>query len=173
MDDLFTNKMYRTFCVFLELPTTNFSARGLARRLTISHATVLKHLDTLERKGLIRRNDDSLYVTYYANSTSIWFRFYQRQQLVWSLMDCGIIQHLEKQTLPSCIVLFGSGARGTLMPNSDIDLFVEATAVGLSLKKYERQLQRTVNILFDTSIRNLSEELARNIMNGVILYGRL
>ena len=86
-------------------------------------------------------------------------------------MDSGVIEHIQKETLPSSMILFGSGAKGTFTEESDIDIFVEAKETKLNLAKYEKKLGKKINILFEKSINELSKELRNNIINGCLLQG--
>ena len=83
----------------------------------------------------------------------------------------SLIDFIQKQTLPSSIILFGSGAKATFTEKSDIDIFVEAKDSGLDILKFEKRLKRKINLLYESNINNLSKELRNNIANGVILYG--
>ena len=86
-------------------------------------------------------------------------------------MDSGIVGCIQKETLPSSIILFGSGAKATFVEKSDIDIFVEAKDSKLNLAKYEKKLNRKISLLFEPNLNNLSKELRNNIINGIILYG--
>ena len=67
--------------------------------------------------------------------------------------------------------MFGSCAKGEYNSKSDIDLFVEDKKSKLDLVEYENVLKHRINIFFDKSIHNLSQELTNNILNGEKLYG--
>lgn len=157
--------------MFIEFPVKDFSVRGIARALKLSHATVLKYINDLLKLGLIRKKEETLYPTFYANTESQKYRFYKRNYLVFRLIDSGVINFVQKEVLPSCIVLFGSGAKAVFTQQSDIDIFVEAKEIPLNLSKYEKLLGRKINLLFEQNINNLSKELRNNIINGVVLYG--
>lgn len=171
MDELFKNNTYKILELFIEFPTKDFSMRGIARQLELSHATVLKYIADLEKAGLIKRKEATLYPTYYANTESQKYRFYKKNWLIFKIVESGLIDRIQKEALPSSIVLFGSGAKATFTEKSDIDIFVEAKETKLDLTKYEKRLNRKINILFEQNINNLSKELRNNIINGIILYG--
>ena len=75
MDEIFKNNVYRILELFIEQPQKDFSARGIARKLNISHATVLKHIDSLQKLGLIKKKKETLYPTFYANTESQKYKF--------------------------------------------------------------------------------------------------
>jgi predicted nucleotidyltransferase len=171
MDEIFKNNAYRILELFIEFPGKDFSIRGIARHLNLSHATVLKYINDLERLGFIKKKEDSLYPTYFANAEDKRYKFHKKNYLVWKLIDSGMIEFIQKETLPSSIILFGSGAKATFTEKSDIDIFVEAKESKLNIKKYEKELNRNINLLFEPKLSHLSKELRNNIINGVVLYG--
>lgn len=171
MDELFKNKSYKILELFIAKPAKDFSARGMARELDVSHATVLNYIEELEKEGLIKKKEETLYTTYYANTESEKYKFYKKNYLVFKLKDSGLIDYLQKQTLASSIVLFGSGAKATFTEKSDVDIFIEAEEKYFDIKKYERIIGRKINLLFEPRINNLSKELRNNILNGELLYG--
>ena len=171
MDELFKNNTYKILELFIEFPTKDFSARGLARNLKLSHATILNYINDLQKLSFIKKKEATLYPTYFANAENQKYKFYKRNWLIFKITESGLIDHIQKDTLPSSIILFGSGAKATFTEKSDIDIFVEANEVKLDPTKYEKKLNRKINLLFEQNINNLSKELRNNIINGVVLYG--
>jgi predicted nucleotidyltransferase len=171
MDQIFKNNAYKILELFIELPTKEFSIRGIARHLNLSHVTVIKHIGTLYTKEFIKKKEETLYPTYFANTENQRYKYYKKNYLISKLIDSGIIEYIQKEVLPSSIVLFGSGAKATFTKSSDIDIFVEAKETKLKLMKYEKKLNKKVNLLFEENIHNLSKELKNNIINGELLYG--
>ena len=171
MDELFKNNTYKILELFIEFPAKDFSVRGLARNLKLSHATVLKYIVDLEKLSLIKKKETTLYPTYFANTESQKYKFYKRNWLVFKINESGLIEYIQKETLPSTVILFGSGAKATFTEKSDIDIFVEANETKLDLTKYEKKLNHKINLLFEQNINNLSKELRNNIINGIVLYG--
>jgi predicted nucleotidyltransferase len=171
MDNIFKNTAYRILELFIAFPTKDFSARGIARELSLSHATILPYIEELYKAHFIKKKEDTLYPTYFANTESESYRFYKKNYLIFALMDSKLISYIQEETLPSSIILFGSGAKATFTDKSDIDIFVEAKESKIDLTKYEKKLHRKINLLFEPDINNLSKELRNNIINGVVLYG--
>jgi len=171
MDELFKNKTYKILELFIEFPSKDFSVRGIARHLKLSHATILKYINDLEKLGAIKKKKVTLYPTYFANTESQTYKFYKRNWLVFKIMDSGLIDSIQKEILPSSIILFGSGAKATFTEKSDIDIFIEAKETPINLTKYEKKLNHKINLLFEQNVNNLSKELRNNIINGVILHG--
>ena len=99
------------------------------------------------------------------------FSIYKKNWLVFKINESGLRDYLQKESLPSSIILFGSGAKATFTEKNDIDIFVEANETKLELTKYEKKINHKINLLFEQNINNLSKELRNNIINGVVLYG--
>ena len=171
MDEILRNNTYKILELFIEFPTKDFSARGIARQLKLSHATVLKYIADLEKLGFIKKKEATLYPTYFANTENQRYKFYKRNWLVFKITESGLIDYLQKEALPSSIILFGSGANATFTEKSDIDIFIEANETKLGITKYEKKLIHKINLLFEQNINNLSKELRNNLINGVVLYG--
>jgi len=159
--------------LFIEKPNKDFSARGIARILKLNHATVLKYLKNLLELELIKKKEETLYPTYYANTENADYRFYKKNYIISKIKESGLIDFIQEQTLASSIILFGSCAKGVFTEKSDIDIFIESKEKELNIKKYEKKIGKKINLLFEPDINNLSKELRNNIINGRILYGSI
>lgn len=164
---------YRLLQEFFDSPRKNFHLRELSRRLKLAPVSVISHLKALEKEGLVLREKTDLYPTFRANRDNDEFKLLKKQNLVWRLHKCGLVSFLEAKLKPNCIVIFGSASRGEDTETSDIDIFVQATEMELDLKKYEKALNRKINLLFEPEISAISKELLNNIINGAVLYGYL
>lgn len=171
MDKIFKNNAYNILELFIEHPTMHFFVRGIARELKINHSTVITYIKELEKKGFVKKDKTMIYPTYYANTEDAKYILYKKNYLIFKIEESKLINFIQKNTLPSSIILFGSGAKGTFSEKSDIDIFVESEKLDLELKKYEKFLGKKINIIFEPNINNLSNELKNNIINGIILYG--
>lgn len=75
--------------------------------------------------------------------------------------------------MPDAIVLFGSFSRGEDVKESDIDLFMVAKEKQLDIAKFEKYLDKQINIIWEENFNRLSKELRNNIINGIVLHGYL
>lgn len=171
MEELFKNNAYRILELFIWHPTMNFYVRDIARRLKVSHATILPYIKKMFKMDIIKKEENTLYPTYYANTENSRYILYKKQYILSQIINSGLIESLQSKTLASCIILFGSCAKGSFNEQSDIDVYIESEPHSLDLKKYETLLKRKINILFEPQISSLSKELKNNIINGIILYG--
>lgn len=171
MDEAFRNTAYKLLELFLDNPIREFSIRGIARDLKLSHATIIKHIEELVRLSLVKKKEQTSYPTYYANTESPKYKHYKKSHTTFKIRESGLIENIQKSCLPNSIILFGSCAKGTDTEESDIDIFVEAKEFTIDVSKYEKRLNKGINLLFETDINQLSNELRNNLVNGIILYG--
>lgn len=167
-----TNKL-KIMEAFFEEPSRNFHLRELSRITGIAVTSTKKYLEELEKEGLIKKDTKTLYTSHTANESSRLYKTYKQQAMVIKILKSGLIEQIEQQTLPKCIILFGSIRKGEYDKKSDIDLFVQAPKQAVNLEKYEKNLKHRINILFEPEIKKTSKELLNNIANGIVLSGYL
>ena len=84
----------------------------------------------------------------------------------------GLSDYLERELAGSTVILFGSYARGEDTNTSDIDLAViNRKDKMLELEKYEKILNRKINVNFYNSWKEIHKHLKNNILNGILLHG--
>ena len=87
--------------------------------------------------------------------------------------DCGLVKFLSDNLMPQSIILFGSYVRGEDITESDIDIFVESATRNIDISKFEKKLNKKIQLHFKKNINTLPLELKNNIINGIKLYGRI
>lgn len=166
MDLLFPATRQRALAVLLLQPETDFHLRELAR-LTGSHAgTLARELDKLTQTGLLLRGEQGNQVRYQVNT---------RHPLFGDLAALfrkthGVVPALREALAPldaqiRLALVFGSVARGTPSPGSDVDLLVLGS-VGFvelvqALYPLHAALGREVNAVLYTP-----EEFAGRVRSG-------
>ena len=158
---------------FFDSPRKPFFIRELSRKCRLAQTAVRIHLKALLEEGLLIKDKSGMYSPYKAARASPLFKLLKTQNIVMRMHQSGLIELLEKRLYPGCVILFGSVSRGEDTEESDIDLFVQASQTFLDLRKFEKSLNRAINILYEPKIKELSPELLNNIVNGIILYGYL
>ncbi len=158
---------------FFDFPRKDFQMRELSRRTGVAQPSVINHLDILVGEGLILKERKSIYPSFRANRENINFKLLKRQKLIWRMRTLGLLDYLETEYTPNCIILFGSGSRGEDTEESDLDIFIQAEENELNLQKYEKKLNRKISLLFEPKIDALSKELLNNLINGQVLSGYL
>jgi predicted nucleotidyltransferase len=92
------------------------------------------------------------------------------------IYESGIVNYLHEE-FPACaIILFGSYSLGedilTLENPSDIDLAIVGTkGKEINLIKFNKLLERSININFYGSWSEIHKNLKNNILNGILLKG--
>lgn len=150
MDLLFPATRQRVLAMLLLQPEASFHLRELAR-LAGSHAgTLARELDKLTQTGLVLRTEQGNQVRYQAN---------RREPLFDELASIfrkthGVVPMLRDALAPlgkrvRLALVFGSVARGTESPSSDIDLLVLGdvgfAALAKALFPLHEALRREVN----------------------------
>jgi predicted nucleotidyltransferase len=159
--------------LFFEEPTRNFQIREIARLTKIAHTSVKNYLEKLRKEALIRKVKTNIYNSYIANQENRIFKIYKQQHLTLKLYKSELIDYLEDNLQPKCIILFGSGRKGEYIKTSDIDLYVQVSEKPLNLMKFEKILKHKINLFFEEDINELSNELFNNVVNGIVLSGYL
>ena len=84
----------------------------------------------------------------------------------------GLSDYLEKELAGATVIVFGSYSNGEDTNTSDIDIAViERKDKMLELEKYEKTLNRKINVNFYDSWKKIHENLKNNILNGILLHG--
>jgi len=164
---------YRLLELFFDFPRKPYLIRELSRKCRLAQTAVRIHIKALQAEWLIKKDNTGLYASYRAFRDNSLFKLLKTQNVVLRIHQSGLVQFLEKSLFPGCIILFGSASRGEDTEESDIDLFVQASQTSLDLHKFERTLNRRINILYEPQLEELSPELLNNLANGIVLYGYL
>ena len=163
--------------VFFLEPTKHHYLIEISRKAGIAHTSVKKYLDELQESSIIIRNIEKRasrkFPLYKANINEKTYKQYKSMANLYLIKESGLIDFLADRLMPKSIVLFGSYNNGEDTEDSDIDLFVECTGQDLNLSKYEKILNRKIQLHFRKHFRELPEELKNNIINGTVLYGYL
>ncbi len=160
----------------------SLNLRGIARSLKVSPTAVSNALAQMEREGIVKvkksRTMNLLSIEFNRNSGRvIEMKRVENLKLVY---ESGLSNFLFNE-FPGCaIVLFGSYSRGEDVWSgevgeeirSDIDIAVIGTkGKEVGLAKFEKLLERTININFYESWDKIHKHLKNNILNGILLNG--
>jgi len=157
--------------LFFEEPIKHFQIRGISRMTGIAVTSVKNYLHELEKGKLIQKIKGEIYDSYVANLDNRMFKLYKQQNMIIKIYAIGLIDYLEENLYPKTIILFGSVRKGEYTKTSDIDIFIQGKEKTINLDKFEKSLKHTINLFFEESLNNLSEELFNNIINGIKLSG--
>lgn len=139
--------------------------RNIAILASLSRSTAQRYVTNMKQLNLINR-ENHLIITPYT-------KFLKSSIMIKKLFTSGLIDYLEKQLVPSTIILFGSVRKGDYVKESDIDLFIETTKKDyiIDLKLYEKKLRHTVHVFIEQDINTLPPGLLNNVLNGIKLTG--
>jgi predicted nucleotidyltransferase len=165
--------IWKVFAEFANNPKKTYQIRELSREIRLAHTSIMLHLKELEKNNLIKKERVGVYNAYKANFDDENFRFYKKIYNMISLKESNLVEYLENKATPDAIILFGSYAKGEDTGGSDIDFFILAKEKKIDLKKYEKKLNRKIQLFFSEDLNKLPNELHNNILNGVILSGFL
>ncbi len=157
---------------FIENCYRRISVREYAKIIGVSPPTASKILASYYAEGLLLKETYKNYLLFYANRDNSDFidlsRMYWRQKLA------EVIKFLEKNLTDPTIILFGSLPKAETKEDSDIDIAVFAKIKDIDVEIFEKKLKRKIQIFwFDSFSRIRNTELANNILNGYLLYGRI
>ena len=162
--------------IFFESPSREFNVREIARLLKIAPATTSSQLKNLVKIGILKYRKERILHLYKSNSEN---EIYQDLKIFYNIRkikDSGLLNELNKFYLKPTIVLFGSALYGRDIENSDIDLLIisEKTKEFQELKKFEKKLNRKLQLFIVKDIKELkNEHLINNALNGMILQGEI
>ncbi|SRR3989344_1349171 len=164
---------YKILQEFFDFPLRDFHIREIFRRTKITQPSVINHLKSLVKEGLILKEKKGIYPTYRANRDEELFKLYKKSNIILRINQTGLIDYIHDSCYPDVIILFGSASNGDDVEGSDIDVFIQAPEKKLNLLQYEKKLNREINLLFEENFSRLSKELKNNVINGIILKGYL
>lgn len=169
---LLDNKMgHKIESLFWENPEREFHIREIARILKIPKSTASFYVNKLCKSRLVLKKKQGVFPSFIANSSGEAYRLYKRHSALKAILDSGLLDFLEQELNPKCIVLFGSFAKAEYDLKSDIDIFVQANEKALDLSRLEKQLKHPISLFFEQDLNKLSPELLNNIINGIKLRG--
>jgi predicted nucleotidyltransferase len=158
-------RIFNKLSPFLEDNYREIGVREYAKIVEISPPTASKVLQELEKEGLLKSRKDRLYIFYRADRESRLLK--DLSVAYWRAKLTDLANYISGRAGHPKIVLFGSLSKLEATLDSDVDLFVDSEEISLNLQRFERQLRRTIQILFRPSKAN--KNLKKNIEKGVVM----
>jgi predicted nucleotidyltransferase len=147
--------------------------RAIATQLNASAAAITKALPPLEKKGIIniqKKSPMNLNLIQLSQQQEIlqWKRAENLRLLYESNVVCAL-----EENYPGCtIIIFGSFSRGDDTHTSDVDIaIIGSKEKQLDLRKFEKILQKPININYYNNWKNIHHDLKENLCNGIVLVG--
>ena len=167
---------WRVLTVFFDNPLKRFGLKEISLSSGIAHTSVKNELKKLIKAELIQieievrgKRKFPLYFSILENK----FKNLKKINNEYSIRNCGLIKYLIEELMPNSIILFGSFSRGEDVLGSDIDLFIESLPKEVNIQKFEKKLNRKINLVFKANINYLKKEFLNNLINGVVVYGEI
>lgn len=156
--------------VFFKEPTAIHFIREIGKKINLSQTSVRNHVKELERKRLIIKQKAKPFDGFIANRENDKFIFYKQSYNFYSLYE--LKNFLVKSLYPKTIIIFGSYSRGEDIEKSDIDLLIlSKIEKNIDIKKFEKLLNRKINITFMDNLTKLDKSVKINVLNGWVIYG--
>lgn len=136
----------RALSFFLENPRKELYLREIARKIKMSPSSLARVLSLLEKEKLVEKRKDRN-ATYYRAVMSNYFKALKLAYTLSKIQDAKIIELMEsKSNGLSCILLYGSSAKGTDESGSDYDFLVIASNCRVSGLEIGERLGRESNL---------------------------
>ena len=148
------------------------SQREVAKILNVSPTAVSNSIKKLKDSNLIKIEKTKTINFISFNRDEHKAVELKRAENLRNIYLSGLSDYLETELAGATVILFGSYSNGEDTNTSDIDIAViERKDKMLELEKYEKVLNRRININFYDSWKKIHENLKNNILNGILLHG--
>ena len=148
------------------------SQREIAKMLKVSPTAVSNSIKKLKESKLIKIEKTKTINFISFNRDEKRSIELKRVENLKNMYLSGLSDYLESTLPGGTIILFGSFSRGEDTNTSDLDIAViERKDKILELEKYEKILNRKINVNFYDSWKKIHEHLKNNILNGILLSG--
>ncbi|MFH1591033.1 MAG: nucleotidyltransferase domain-containing protein [archaeon] len=148
--------------------------RQIANILNVTQPAVKKALPGLEKLEFIKIKQDKMTKRWAIelNRSNSKVMQLKRVDNLKQFYESGSADYLEEEYAGGTIILFGSYSRGDDIFNSDIDIAVIGRREKIiELSKFEKMLERKININFYKSFKDIHKNLLDNLCNGIVLSG--
>lgn len=169
--------IFKVAGVFFKEPTKDHYLIEVSKKIQMAHTSVKNHLKDLQKAGIIKERIEEKgkrkFPIYRANIGNEDYKEHKKIYNLLILNESKLIEYLNDNLMPNSIVLFGSYQRGEDIENSDIDIFLECKEGKIDISKFEKMLNRKIQLHFKERFKKYPPELKNNIINGIILKGYL
>lgn len=158
--------------VFFKEPLTIHFIREIGKKIKLAPTSVKKNIEELLKENLIIKQKSKPFAGYIANRESELFLHYKKTYNFYSLYD--LKNKLIQELYPQAIVVFGSYCLGEDIEESDIDIvIVSKITKDIDLQKFEKILERKINIITVKNLDKLDENIKKKVYNGFVIHGNL
>jgi predicted nucleotidyltransferase len=148
----------------------------IAKYLEVSPPAVMKALPQLKKEELITiiQDKETKRWSIKLNTNNPKVIQLKRVNNLKQIYISNLLNFIEEIFAGATIILFGSYAMGEDTINSDIDLaIIGRKSKHVNLEKFERTLNKNININFYDGFNKIHKHLKENILNGIVLSGAI
>ncbi len=157
---------------FFEDCYRRINVREYAKIVRISPPTASSILMSYRSEDLLVMERYKNYMLFFANKDSK--DFIDLSRMYWRHKLNELIRLIEKNSIDSTIILFGSLSKAEVKNDSDADIAIIGKKGELAIKHIEKKLKRKIQLFWFDSINSIkNKDLAKNVVNGYVLSGRL
>ncbi|MEK6919262.1 MAG: winged helix-turn-helix domain-containing protein [Nanoarchaeota archaeon] len=142
--------------------------RELGRKIGLAPTSVKKYLEELEKEGIIIREKKEKYPLYYPNTKNQQYLRLKNLHIIRTIHECGMIEHIEKTTKPTIIVLAGINFEEE---SKEIKLYIRGKAENLKLEEYEKGINTKIIPVISKDFKELSPSEEKELINGIVIKG--
>ena len=158
-------------------PLKHWHCKEFVKKTDMTRALVNKWLKKYEKEGLIKHVKKKGKFPYFtAGKDNPIYKSKKKEFLLNKIYQSGLISHLIRLEKIKTAIIFGSAAKGDWYKNSDIDLFVYGDIKTLEKHKYEKRLNKEIELhIFNNKkdIKNIKTGLIKNVVNGYLIKGSI
>lgn len=160
---------------FFTNPTSKLRVRQIEKTLNLPLPSVIRYSRELEKECILKTSIISNVRFYSADKSSKEFIFEKKMFNIKQIYESGLLEYLINEYSNPIITLFGSYSKGEDVEDSDIDIYIQTPSdENKKLDEFEKKLKRKIQVFKHKSLSSIkNEELANNIINGMILNGFL
>ncbi len=166
-------KIINSLAPFFEDCYRSISVREYARLIGVSPPTASKMLKGFAREGYVQHRKELGHLFFMLNIENE--EVIDISRCYWKIRLTKLTAYVVQKLTGASGVLFGSLAKAEVTATSDVDLAIFAPEKKqLDMAHFEKVLGRRVSLHWFKSLRDMeNENLLNNVLNGVILFGRV
>jgi predicted nucleotidyltransferase len=163
--------------LFFEEPTKHWHFSHIKKKVPIADNKVSRWLKFFMEKELITKKHPKNKMPYYiSNYNNFEYQTLKKTYALKEIHTSGLLKHLISLKTAKTIIIFGSFTRWDWHKDSDIDIFIYGNDKNFKQSRYERILDKEIQVFpYKTKkhLKKLNSSFIKNILKGNIIKGDL